>query len=205
MNRTGRSSEIDLRVVALGRTRLRLVAEVAHSGGRFQNLAGHRTGNWPDPGRTRDDGVSTAAVGIDIGTSNTKVVRVARGAAVTLLDRPTLAGLEQLLEVVRAGLRSAAAAGPVDAVGIASVAESGYPLAADDRPLTLLLSWRDSRDDTEIRRWRTGLAPTRAVRGDRRPPRAEAAAGRLARLRSRHPATFAGMHRWASPMPSTLP
>ncbi|MFT4297053.1 MAG: FGGY family carbohydrate kinase, partial [Micropruina sp.] len=139
----------------------------------------------------------TAAVGIDIGTSNTKVVRVSDGVGEVVLSRPTPAGLDDLLALVVAGLRAATDAGPVAAVGIASMAESGYPLDADGRALTPLLSWRDARDDAEIRALagRLGADALFAATGVRPGPKPSLAVWLW--LRSRHPDTFAAMRRWA--------
>ncbi len=137
------------------------------------------------------------AVGIDIGTSNTKVVRVEDGVGTVVLNRPTPTGLDALLGVVSAGLRGATAAGPVDAVGIASMAESGYPLDADAAALTPLLSWRDARDDTDIRELarRLGADALFAATGVRPGPKPSLAVWLW--LRTRHPDTFAAMRHWA--------
>ncbi|MFT4217042.1 MAG: FGGY family carbohydrate kinase [Micropruina sp.] len=139
----------------------------------------------------------TAAVGIDIGTSNTKVVRVERGVGTTVLNRATPAGLDDLLALVVAGLRVATEAGSVDAVGVASMAESGYPLDADGRALTPLLSWRDGRDVIEIRSLadRLGADALFEATGVRPGPKPSLAVWLW--LRAMHPDTFAAMHRWA--------
>ena len=138
-----------------------------------------------------------AAVGIDIGTSNIKVVRVRQGVSTMLLNRPTPTRLDELLAVVFAGIGRATAEGPVDAVGIASMAESGYPLDADGRALTPLLSWQDARDDTEIRALaaRLGVDTLFEATGARPGPKPSLAVWLW--LRARQPGTFAAMHRWA--------
>lgn len=138
-----------------------------------------------------------AAVGIDIGTSNTKVVRVDRSVSTMVLNRPTPALLGDLLTVVHQGLRQAAAIGPVDAVGLASVAESGYPLDAEGRALTPLLSWQADRDDTEIRALAERLGADALFQGTGVRPGPKPSLAAWLWLRARHPGTFAAMHRWA--------
>ncbi len=138
----------------------------------------------------------TAAVGIDIGTTNTKVVRVERGLSTTLLKSRTPARLDDLLAVVIEGLTAATQAGPVDAVGIASMAESGFPLDADGRTLTPLLSWQDARDDTEIRALadRLGADTLFEATGVRPGPKPSLAVGLW--LRAQRPGVFSAMRRW---------
>ncbi|WP_164984026.1 FGGY-family carbohydrate kinase [Cellulomonas endophytica] len=93
---------------------------------------------------------SVTALGVDVGTTNTKAALVeVDGAAVTVravATTPTpppdrLAGVLDALvrEVVAAG----GATGPraPAAVGIASMAETGVPLDADDRPVGDWLRW----------------------------------------------------------------
>ncbi len=139
----------------------------------------------------------TAAVGIDIGTTNTKVVRVHDGLSTTMLNRATPARLDDLLAVVMTGLSAAADAGPVDAVGIASMAESGFPLDRDGRALTPLLSWQDARDDSEIRALADKLSADALfdATGVRPGPKPSLAVWLW--LRSQRPEVFAAMRRWA--------
>ena len=139
----------------------------------------------------------TAAVGIDIGTTNTKVVRFDRGSSTTVLTRPTPTRLDDLLAVVFAGIRAAAVTGPVAAVGIASMAESGFPLDQRGRALTSMLSWRDTRDDADVHALadRLGADALFEATGVRPGPKPSLAVWLW--LRSRHPASFAAMHRWA--------
>lgn len=140
--------------------------------------------------------VMTAAVGIDIGTTNTKVVRVERGLSTTLLNSPTPAHLDDLLAVVIRGLAAATQGGPVDAVGIASMAESGFPLDAGGRALTPLLSWQDTRDDSEIRALaeRLGADALFEATGVRPGPKPSLAVWLW--LRAQRPEVFSSMRRW---------
>ncbi|MFT3968853.1 MAG: FGGY family carbohydrate kinase [Micropruina sp.] len=139
----------------------------------------------------------TTAVGIDIGTTNTKVVRVANGVSATMLNRPTPVHLDDLLALVMAGLSAATRAGRVDAVGIASMAESGFPLDRDDRPLTPLLSWQDARDDTEIRALADQLGADALFESTGVRPGPKPSLAVWLWLRAQRPEVFTAMHRWA--------
>lgn len=94
-------------------------------------------------------------LGIDIGTTNTKVVVADSSGPTLVLSRPTPAEASTLLGVVVSLVREAveAATTPPQAVGIASMAESGFPLDADHRALTGLLSWQDARSDVAFQAW----------------------------------------------------
>ncbi len=138
----------------------------------------------------------TAAVGIDIGTTNTKVVRVERGLSTTVLTRPTPARLDDLLAVVIRGLATATQARPVDAVGIASMAESGFPLDADGRALTPLLSWQDARDDTDVRALATRLGTDVLFEATGVRPGPKPSLTVWLWLRAQQPDVFASMRRW---------
>lgn len=91
--------------------------------------------------------------GIDVGTSYVKVASVElrpgeeRPATVVALRRlPTPEGAEGLTAIARALLDEVtAAAGPVAAIGIASMAETGVPLDGAGRALTPLLTWDRDR------------------------------------------------------------
>ncbi|CAI9399043.1 FGGY-family carbohydrate kinase [Nocardioides sp. T2.26MG-1] len=87
--------------------------------------------------------------GIDVGTSYLKAVCVdldpasERPAALVALRRePTPSGAEDLVAAAVGLLREVTEeAGPVAAVGVASMAETGVPLDEHGRPLTPLLTW----------------------------------------------------------------
>ena len=90
------------------------------------------------------------ALGIDIGTTNTKVVAVAGTRVIASGSRPTPTDADGLASVVGGLVGVVAAACPrrPKAVGIASMAETGVPLDAHDRPLTPLLRWQDAAGST---------------------------------------------------------
>src|SRR2546423_14152662 len=119
---------------------------------------------------------SRTSVGIDLGTTNTKVALVeldtgaVRATAATATPEPAAvpATLRELLGRVLDG-----AAEAPDAVGIASMAETGVPLDVDGRPLGGWLRW----DGHRARAQADELArpPGRAALGapTRRRPRAQ--------------------------------
>lgn len=139
------------------------------------------------------------AVGIDVGSTNTKVValRLDSGEPVEVaVERgPTPASAADLVDAVLAGIRRLLArvdARPV-AVGIASMAETGVPLDHRLRPLGDLVRWD-----------RAGAAAT--VDGIDRAARFEATGVRVGpktpvvmwrELRDRDPDRWAALHRWA--------
>ena len=88
-------------------------------------------------------GAVTSAIGVDIGTTNTKVVLV--GDRDTLLAaEPTPTTLDALITLVGRALSRADV--PVAAVGIAAMAESGFVLDADGHARTPLLVMHGEAD-----------------------------------------------------------
>ncbi|HYF72100.1 MAG TPA: FGGY family carbohydrate kinase [Nocardioides sp.] len=90
--------------------------------------------------------------GLDVGTSYVKAVRVElhpgadRPATLAALRRrPTPGDAQELVDVARALLDEVTADGPVAAVGIASMAETGVPLDRAGRALAPLLTWDGER------------------------------------------------------------
>lgn len=146
----------------------------------------------------------TLALGLDIGSTTTKAALVAvtdgadGGVTVQRIARtPTPSDVEGLLAAVAAVTRecAAAAVGPIAAVGIASMAESGAALDAQGHALTPLLRWdrrvdRRHLDDLLSRHpdlpARTGVpATTKPV------------AVTLTALHAENPDAFAAMRHWA--------
>lgn len=85
------------------------------------------------------------ALGIDVGTSTTKVVLVEVDGG-QVRERATRAArtpddVPSLLRAVASGCRDVASGGAVDAVGVASMAETGVPVDSDGAALTGLLRW----------------------------------------------------------------
>ncbi|MDN4613359.1 FGGY family carbohydrate kinase [Leifsonia sp. F6_8S_P_1B] len=94
---------------------------------------------------------SPAAIGVDVGTTNTKVVlaSVAADGGVTterVFSLPTPERGAALQEAVVAAIAdvTAAAPRPIAAIGVASMAESGALTTPDGSPLGELLRWTDA-------------------------------------------------------------
>ena len=86
-----------------------------------------------------------AWLGIDVGTTNTKVCLVSgSGSTLDVRSRPTPSGVHALqadvIELVAEILRDDSV---VDGVGIAGMAETGAALDRDLQPLTGLIGWRE--------------------------------------------------------------
>lgn len=95
----------------------------------------------------------TTALGVDVGTTNTKVVLVdverARVLALAAAPTPAAGGVDALVvdlvrQVVDRGPRPGA-------VGVASMAETGVPVGPDGRPRGDWLRWDGHRADVEAR------------------------------------------------------
>jgi sugar (pentulose or hexulose) kinase len=142
-----------------------------------------------------------ASLGIDLGTTNTKVALVALDApavrvhalatAPTPEPRDLGAVLATLIREVLAG------AAPPDAVGIASMAETGVPLAADGTPIGGWLRWTGHRAGAEADALanRLGWADLVAATGVR--PSAKVPLATWAWLRTHRPEVWDAMSRWA--------
>lgn len=141
------------------------------------------------------------SVGVDVGTTNTKVALVeigeasvrVRAVAAAPTPRPgevagTLSGL------IRQALRGDCAPA---AVGVASMAESGVPLGTDGAPVGDWLRWdgRRALAEAEALGARLGWAELVTATGVR--PSAKVPLATWAWLRSREPQRWAAMTRWA--------
>ncbi|MGA8979784.1 MAG: FGGY family carbohydrate kinase, partial [Pedococcus sp.] len=101
--------------------------------------------------------------GLDVGTTSVKALlltvdgtEVALGR-VTTPWRTTASGAEttaeSILEAARTALARALAQVPDDrvtALGVASMAEAGVLVGADDSPLVPVIAWHDHRDEAEL-------------------------------------------------------
>lgn len=143
-------------------------------------------------------GAMTLALGIDLGSTTTKValVDVARAEVRRIGRVPTPDGVGELLDVVAELVRGclAEAPGPVAAIGIASMAETGAPADADGRALLPLQRWDRTVRSEHLERvlaevadlpHRTGLPATP------KPPLVT-----LRRLREDDPDAFSRIARW---------
>jgi xylulokinase len=145
--------------------------------------------------------VASLAVGIDLGTTNTKVALVAIGdsalrvCAVATAPTPDPAVLKRVLhDLIRRVLDGSP---PPDAVGIASMAESGVPLDASGRPLGPWIRWDRHRAGAEADALsrRLGWADLVAATGVR--PSAKVPLAAWSWLRAHRPDTWAAMAAWA--------
>lgn len=137
------------------------------------------------------------ALGIDVGSTNTKAALVAIDDTVRELEVrtvPTPADANDLVDAVRRlvdGLAPRAGA-----IGIASMAETGVALDAAGRPLTPLLRWDGARGATDS----AALAERFGAELFRRtgvPPGPKTPLATWAWLRRTRPALFGAMRRWA--------
>jgi sugar (pentulose or hexulose) kinase len=102
--------------------------------------------------------------GLDVGTTSVKALLVMPdGTEVALGRAPTRwsttvtgaeTSAESIVEAARAALADALDRVPADrvvALGVASMAESGVLVGADDGPLTSVIAWHDHRDELQLR------------------------------------------------------
>lgn len=151
----------------------------------------------PDGGDAGD----RLVVGIDLGTTNTKVALVAIGPervrlrAVATAHTPEPGSLEDTL---RALLRRVLDGSPTpEAVGVASMAETGVPLDASGQPLGGWLRWDGHRavDQAQLLSQRLGWTELVAATGVR--PSAKVPLASWAWLRTHRPDAWSAMVSWS--------
>jgi xylulokinase len=145
------------------------------------------------------------AAGLDLGSTHLKAVCVdicpdtVPSVTVRALRRaPTPEGAEDLVALARRLLDEVVElGGPVAAVGVASMAETGVPLDARDLALTPLLRWDAARAEAAADRLGSEIAPAElfARTGVRLGPKTPLAT--WAWLAEEHPQVRARMRRWA--------
>lgn len=143
------------------------------------------------------------ALGVDVGSTNTKVVlaEVDDGTVVerSVASAPTPRDAPGLVAVVVSLAREAlaGAAEPPAVIGVASMAETGVPLADDGTPLTDLLRWDGHRagEQADALARDLGREALFAATGVR--PSAKVPLATLAWLRDVHPDTHRATARWA--------
>lgn len=140
------------------------------------------------------------ALGIDVGTTNSKVVLVEFTPAASVRARATAptsaadAFGPALADLVRAVLADRPAP---DAVGIASMAETGVPLDADGAPLGDWLRWDGHRAGAEADELADRLGRDQLIAATGVRPSAKVPLATWAWLRGQRPELFAAMVRWA--------
>lgn len=136
-------------------------------------------------------------VGVDIGSTNTKVVSSTVDGPIRVLTHPTPDEPDRLVSVVLRLIRDIVSESPLPpvAVGISSMAETGWALG-DSGPLTPLLRWDAARDPRPMSSLaeEVGADGWFAATGVRPGPRP--LLGTLLDLRSSHPETLSAMRRW---------
>ena len=140
-------------------------------------------------------------LGIDVGTTNTKAVMVGvteRGLrTVASAAAPTPAAGGDLLDIVGRLVADVGVDGPPASIGVASMAETGIPLDADDAPLGDLVRWDPARAGDEARQLADtlGAAELFAATGVRVSGKVPLAT--WAHLRAHDPSRWARLARWA--------
>ncbi|GAA4424503.1 hypothetical protein GCM10023169_21220 [Georgenia halophila] len=144
------------------------------------------------------------ALGLDIGSTNLKVALVEIDAdpeprVRAVESRPTPRDGAALLSTAGRLLESMTAWSetPPRCVGIASMAESGVPLDADDRPLGEVVRWDPQRAQQQAERLSARLGREELVRATGVRPSGKVPLATWAHLREHEPDRWATMHRWA--------
>ena len=140
-------------------------------------------------------------LGIDLGTTNTKVAAISvhgsavRVDAVATAPTPTPA---RLGETLRALLGTVRARRPEpDAVGIASMAETGVPLDTDGAPVGDWLRWDAGRSSATADELAARLGWTELVRATGVRPSGKVPLATWAHLHRHDPTTWSAFARWA--------
>jgi len=155
---------------------------------------------------------SPLLLGIDVGTTNTKVVVYdpERGQVVAVAGRPTQTHhprpewseflADELWEGAAAAVREVvdAVGGPaaIQAVSVASMGEAGVPLDAQQRPLAPLIAWYDLRTEPQAAWWRATFDPFAlySITGQIVEPKYSV--NKLLWLREHRPEVFTATRRW---------
>lgn len=147
--------------------------------------------------------VDATLLGIDVGTTNTKVVLLGvegGGEVVELAARvlPTGDDASVLLAALEAAVAAVLAATGTrpGAIGIASMAETGLPIDPAGRPLTALQRW-NAASQADADALRTVLDPEARFALTGAPLTPKATLVTLVRLRRERPALLAAPNRWA--------
>ncbi len=169
--------------------------------GRVRSDAGAGAVGRDPVAAARANGVPV--LGIDVGSTNIKVVLVrldpAEGTVTEAAVRsaPTPPDADGLVRTVLDLVRSLPAGPPPQAVGIASMAETGVALDRDGRPLTELLRWDGHRGEEDAARLAAehGRDELFAATGVR--PSAKVPLATWHRLRRTQPDLWRRVARWA--------
>jgi xylulokinase len=146
---------------------------------------------------------SSTCLGIDVGSTNTKAALVSvdpDGTARELgvFSSPTPDSAPELVASVRSLIRRAlGTGGGPEAVGIASMAETGVPLDKDDQPLTGLLRWKDMSASREAEALIADLGAVSLFEATGVQARPKTPLCMWAALRHARPETWRNLSHWA--------
>lgn len=153
----------------------------------------------------------TMLLGVDVGTTNLKVVAYApgRGAIVAIARRPTRAHrprpgwaefhAEELWSDTAAALREIIdRVGPatVEGIAIGSMGESGVMLDANMQPLAPMIAWYDRRTEEHAAWWRSEMDPWSIYQITGLIVDGKFSVNHMLWLREHHPECFAAARRW---------
>jgi xylulokinase len=141
-----------------------------------------------------------AALGLDLGTTNTKVALVELDEHATVrrtASAPTPRPAELATTLTTLLRRVLADQPPPTSIGIASMAETGVPLSADDTPLGDWLRWDGHRAGAEAAALAGRLGWDELVRATGTRPSAKVPLATWRWLRGAEPERFAAMARWS--------
>lgn len=142
----------------------------------------------------------TLVLGLDIGSTTTKAALVELSDEVSVVQvarRPTPSDADALVSTAADVLRecAAAASGPIAAIGIAAMAESGAALDAAGSALTPLLRWDRGVDRAHLHALLAQHPDLPAATGI--PATTKPAAVALLALRTEQPEVFRAMRHWS--------
>lgn len=147
--------------------------------------------------------MTNAALGIDVGSTNTKVAMISLEDTVlrevAIRSAPTPEDADALVTVVQRLVREAIDSAQVapDVVGIASMAETGVPLNQDWAPITGLIRWNGARDRCAARTLFDRLGPGELFLATGVQPGRKAPLATWAWLRDARSDVWANLAHWA--------
>ena len=145
-------------------------------------------------------GVGSLGLGIDVGSTNTKVALVDLERAGVLQVRAAVTPDDalRLVDTVLRLVRTSSASRAMPAVvGIASMAETGVPLDLQGAPLTTLLRWNEARGTAVADALVASLGRESPFAATGVQPGPKAPLATWAWLRHTHPEVWVSMYRWA--------
>src|SRR5438105_8181256 len=159
-------------------------------------------------------GVSMYLVGIDVGTTNTKTVifdvetgRIrAVGSSHTIVRHPVVEWSEfdaeelwgTVLQSIQAAVQQCDQPERIEAISVASMGESAFPVDADGNVLYTAIAWYDQRTVAEGQWWENIAGRERIFTITGHIPRPTYGVNKLLWLRNHVPQVFERIHHWLS-------